>query len=167
MLLKNDFKMHEGALRRFFSPQESSTLLQSWDLQPARVKAIQTPALDAIAKNVGRGTYPASSAPETQDAYTDKVKSKSGLLNRKRAELRAHDRAVDQLSEGWYKPVKTCNDPGSDIYEALNGINPAPTTPAPETIETSLQWHRVPSSSWNRWCELRLTKPKICHSTAN
>ena len=105
MLLRNAFKMHEGAVRRLFSSQERSTLMQTWDLQPVRVMAIQAAVSDVIPNNVGRGTYTASSAPETQDGYTDEVKSKLGVLNRKRAGLRPHGRTVDQLNKGWYKEV--------------------------------------------------------------
>ena len=49
MLLKNAFKMREGALRRLFSPQESSALKQTFDLLPARGMPMQTTASDASA----------------------------------------------------------------------------------------------------------------------
>ncbi|MFN0080529.1 MAG: hypothetical protein ACKVY0_29020 [Prosthecobacter sp.] len=102
------------------------------------VLAAQTPAQDAIVRTVGGVSYTVVSAKALLDGYTNLVKTmkdKEELLDRKRAELRAHDRAADQLNKRWYKAVKASNDPGSDVYEALNGITTEPTTPAPETIE--------------------------------
>jgi hypothetical protein len=122
---------------------EGTILKRLRDLLPVWVRAnavlaAQTPAQAAIVRTVGGVSYTAASAKTLLDGYTDLVKSmkdKEELLDRKRAELRAHDRATDQLNKRWYKAVKASNDPGSDVYEALNGITTEPTTPAPETIE--------------------------------
>lgn len=112
-------------------------LLPVWTRANAALAA-QTPAQDAIVRTVGGVSYTVVSAKALLDGYTDLVKTmkdKDELLDRKRAELRTHDRATDQLNKRWYKAVKASNDPGSDVYEALNGITTEPTTPAPETIE--------------------------------
>lgn len=100
--------------------------------------AAQTPAQAAITRTVGGVSYTAASAKTLLDDYTDVVKTmkdKEELLDRKRAGLRAHDRAIDQLNKRWYKAVKAGNDPGSEVYEALEGITTEPATPAPGTIE--------------------------------
>jgi hypothetical protein len=126
------------------APRSEGTILKRLrDLLPVWVRAnavlaAQTPPQDAIVRTVGGVTYTAATARILIDSYTDVVKDVKDTeeqLDRKRAALRAHDRATDQLNKRWYKAVKASNDPGSDVYEALNGITTEPTTPAPETIE--------------------------------
>lgn len=112
-------------------------LLPVWTRANA-VLAAQPPAQAAIIRTVGGISYTVATAKALLDGYTELVKTmkdKEELLDRKRAELRAHDRATDQLNKRWYKAVKASNDPGSAVYEALEGITTEPATPAPETIE--------------------------------
>jgi hypothetical protein len=100
--------------------------------------AAMTSAQTPVTRTVGGVTYTAASAKTLLDSFTDLIKAvqdKQELLDRSRAELRAHDRACDQLNKRWYKAVKALHDPGSDVYEALAGITTEPSTPAPETIE--------------------------------
>jgi hypothetical protein len=112
-------------------------LIPVWTRANAALAA-QTPPQAAIVRTVGGMTYTVVSAKTLLDGYTDLVKAmkdKEELLDRKRAELRTHDRAADQLNKRWYKAVKASHDPGSEVYEALEGITTEPATPAPETIE--------------------------------
>ncbi len=112
-------------------------LLPVWVRADAALAAM-TPAEPPITRTVGGVSYTAASAKALLDGYTDVIKDledKQELLDRKRAELRAHDRAADQLNKRWYKVVKAMHDPGSEVYEALAGITTEPSTPAPETIE--------------------------------
>lgn len=112
-------------------------LLPVWVRADAALAGM-TPAELPITRTVGGVSYTAASAKTLLDGYTNVIKEledKQELLDRKRAELRAHDRAADQLNKRWYKAVKASYDPGSDVYEALAGITTEPTTPVPETIE--------------------------------
>lgn len=100
--------------------------------------AAMTPAESPITRAVGGVSYTAATAKTLLDGYTaviNDMQDKQELLDRKRTELRAHDRAADQLNKRWYKAVKASHDPGSAVYEALAGITTEPSTPAPETIE--------------------------------
>lgn len=112
-------------------------LLPVWTRANAALAAM-TPAEAPVTRTVGGVAYTAASAKTLLDGYTDLIKTvqdKQELLDRSRAELRAHDRTCDQLNKRWYKAVKAIHDPGSDVYEALAGITTEPSTPVPETIE--------------------------------
>jgi len=112
-------------------------LLPVWVRANTALAAL-TPADPPITRTVGGVNYTAATAKTLLDGYTaviNDLQDKLELLDRKRAELRAHDRAADQLNKRWYKAAKASHDPGSDVYEALAGITTEPTTPAPETIE--------------------------------
>lgn len=112
-------------------------LLPVWTRADAALAAM-TPAQPPITRTVGGVAYTAASAKTLLDGYTDVIKTvedKQELLDRRRAELRAHDRTCDNLNKRWYKAVKASHDPGSDVYEALEGITTEPSTPVPETIE--------------------------------
>lgn len=112
-------------------------LLPVWVRADAALAAL-TPPDPALTRKVGGTTYTAASAKALLDGYTaviNDLQSKQELLDAARAALRAHDRACDNLNKRWYKAVKAANDPGSDVYEALDGITTEPSTAAPETIE--------------------------------
>lgn len=112
-------------------------LLPVWTRANAALAAM-TPAEAPVTRTVGGVAYTAASAKTLLDSYTNlinAVQDKQELLDRSRADLRAHDRACDVLNKRWYKAVKAIHDPGSDVYEALAGITTEPSTPAPDTIE--------------------------------
>lgn len=126
------------------SPRTEGTILKRLrDLLPvwARANAAMAalnPSQPPITRTVGGVTYTVVLAKALLDGYTDLIKTlkdNEELLDAKRAELRGHDRAVDQLNKKWYKVVKATADAGSDLAEALGGITTEPGTPAPETIE--------------------------------
>lgn len=122
---------------------EGSILKRLRDLLPVWVRAnavlaAQVPAQAPITRLVGGVTYTAATAKTLLDNYTNvvkDVKDTEELLDRKRAALRAHDRAADQLNKTFYKSVKASHDPGSEVYEALSGITTETGTSAPESIE--------------------------------
>jgi hypothetical protein len=112
-------------------------LLPVWARANAAMAA-SVPAQPPITRLVGGVVYTVATAKTLLDGYTDVVKDlkdKEELLDRKRAELRTHDRETDQLNKRWYKAVKASHEPGTDVYEALSGITTEPSTPAPEVIE--------------------------------
>ena len=72
------------------------------------------------------------------DGYTGVVKAvmdKAEALDVRRAALRTHDRAVDQLNKRFYKIAKATADAESDLSNALGNITVETGTPAPDTIE--------------------------------
>lgn len=112
-------------------------LLPVWTQANAALAAM-TPPEPPITRTVGGVAYTVATALTLLESYTvlvDAVELKQEQLDKKRAELRAHDHACDMLNKRWYKAVKASHDPGSEVYEALAGITTEPTTPAPETIE--------------------------------
>jgi hypothetical protein len=112
-------------------------LLPVWERANTALAAL-TPPQPAITRVVGGTVYTVALAKTLLDGYTEVVNTistKAEALDVKRAALRAHDRATDQLNKRWYKIAKAQSDPGSDLYEALEGITTEPGTPAPETIE--------------------------------
>lgn len=126
------------------SPRSEGTILKRLrDLLPVWVRAnaalaAQVPAQPPITRLVGGVTYTAATAKTLLDAYTDvvnDVKNDEELFDRKRAALRAHDRAADQLNKTFYKSVKASHDPGSEVYDALGGITTETGTSAPDSIE--------------------------------
>ncbi len=122
---------------------EGSILKRLRDLLPiwARANAAMAasvPPQAPITRLVGGIVYTVATAKALLDGYTDvmkQLKDKEELLDRKRSELRAHDRTTDQLIKRWYKAVKASHEPGTEIYEALGGITTEPSTPVPEVIE--------------------------------
>ena len=122
---------------------EGSILKRLRDLLPiwARANAAMAasvPPQAPITRLVGGIIYTVATAKTLLDGYTDvikQLKDKEELLDRKRSELRAHDRTTDQLIKRWYKAVKASHEPGTEIYEALGGITTEPSTPVPEVIE--------------------------------
>lgn len=114
-------------------------LLPVWTRANAALAAM-TPPQPPITRVVGGVAYTVAAAKALLDGYTaviQAVEDKQELLDRQRALLRAHDRACDGLNKRWYKAVKASHDPGTEVYEALNGITTEPSTPAPETIEVN------------------------------
>jgi hypothetical protein len=112
-------------------------LLPVWQRANAALAAF-TPAQPPITRAVGGVAYTVAAAQALLDGYTavvNTISTKAEALDVKRAALRTHDRTVDQLNKRWYKIAKAQSDPGSDLYEALNGITTEPSTPAPDTIE--------------------------------
>ena len=69
------------------------------------------------------------------DALVAVLNGKQEALDDKREDLRTHDAVVDRLNKNWYGYVKDQYDPGSEIYDALEGIPTEPSTPPPEVIE--------------------------------
>jgi len=112
-------------------------LLPVWARANAALAAT-TPAQDPITRALGGVAYTAATAKTLLEGYTalvNELEETQSLLDRARMELRAHDRAVDQLNKRWYKAVKASYDPGSEVYQALNSITTEPGTPVPESIE--------------------------------
>ena len=122
---------------------ESSILKRLRELLPVWTRAnaalaAMAPAQPPIARSVGGVVYTVALAQTLLDSYTavvNTISTKAEALDVKRVALRAQDRTVDQLNKRWYKIAKAQSDPGSDLYEALNGITTEPGTPAPDTIE--------------------------------
>jgi hypothetical protein len=112
-------------------------LLPVWARANAALAAL-SPAQPAITRVVGGVAYSVALAQALLDGYTaivNTISTADEALDVRRTALRAHDRAVDQLSKRWYKIAKAQSDPGSALHDALGGITTEPGTPAPETIE--------------------------------
>lgn len=148
-LIEGHLDENEGIMRDVddlyaTNPRTESTILKRlrellpvWERANAALAAL-TPAQPPITRVVGGVAYTAVTAKALLDGYTTVVNTtstKAEALDVKRTALRTHDRAVDQLNKRWYKIAKAQSDPGSDLYEALNGITTEPGTPAPDTIE--------------------------------
>jgi hypothetical protein len=103
ILLNSSSRMREGALRRLFLYQESSTLKQTWDLRPMQVKPMQTPTQDTISGIMGAVTCSGVVVRKLLDSYSDKdlvrKKGKEMLLNRKPAKMYTNDRATGQFNK--------------------------------------------------------------------
>jgi hypothetical protein len=100
--------------------------------------AAQTPPGAAITRGIGGVPHTAAMLKTLLDGFTDLVKTmrdEESTLNVKRADLREHDRACDQLIKRWYKAAKALAEPGSDLEEALGDVPTEEGTPAPDPIE--------------------------------
>ncbi len=100
--------------------------------------AALTPTQPAITRVIAGTAYTAALLKGLLDGFTDVVKDmrdKDSVLNVKRADLRTHDRAADQLIKRWYKAAKATAEPGSDLETALEAVPTEQGTPAPDPIE--------------------------------
>jgi hypothetical protein len=112
-------------------------LIPVWQRANAALAAM-TPPGDPITRAVQGVPQTVAMAKALLDGYTALVKTakdKEELLDTARGTLRAHDRAVAVLIQGWYQAVKASHDPGDPVYEALAGIPVPGDTPPPETID--------------------------------
>ena len=125
-------------------PRSEPTILgRARGLQPIWVRA--NAVLAALTPPAGPITRPIGGVPHTAamlltllDTYTSLtsgVTDTGALLKKKKIELEALDRKVDQLSKNWYQVVKNTYDEGSPEREALEQIPVETGTPAPTPIE--------------------------------
>lgn len=122
---------------------EASILKRARMLYPVWVRAntalaALTPAQPPVTRAIAGTVYTAVLLKGLLDDFTDVIKDlrdKESVLNMKRAAVRSHDRATDQLIKRWYKAAKALAEPGSDLADALENVPTEEGTPAPETIE--------------------------------
>lgn len=125
-------------------PRSEPTILgRARGLQPIWVRA--NTVLAALTPPAGPITRPIGGVPHTAamllallDTYTSLtsgVTDSGALLKKRKGELEALDRKVDQLNKNWYQVVKNTYDEGSPEREALEQIPVETGTPAPTTIE--------------------------------
>lgn len=122
---------------------EPSILKRARMLHPVWVAAntalaALTPAQPPIKRVIAGTEFTAALLKAELDGFTDVVKTmrdEERVLNVKRADLRTHDRATDQLIKRWYKNAKALAEPGSDLATALQDVPTETGTPAPDTIE--------------------------------
>lgn len=122
---------------------EPSILKRARMLYPVWVRAntamaALTPTQPAVTRVIAGTSYTAVLLKGLLDGFTDVVKDMRDMesaLNVKRAALRSHDRATDQLCKRWYKLAKALAEPDSDLETALEGVPTEEGTPAPDPIE--------------------------------
>jgi hypothetical protein len=143
-LTENESIMGDVSEVQAISPRSEPTILKrARMLYPVWVRAdtalaALTPAQPPIKRVIAGTEYTALLLKGQLDGFTDLVKEmrdKESILNGKRADLRSHDRAVDQLIKRWYKNVKALADPDSALEMALRLVPTEQGTPAPDTIE--------------------------------
>lgn len=108
-----------------------------WVRANTALAALPTPA-PAITRIIQSTPHTAVMLKGLLDGYTDVTQAeddKGAALEKKRSDLRALARQVDQISKNWYQIVKSSYDPGSPEYEALDQIPTEQGTPAPDPID--------------------------------
>lgn len=122
---------------------EPTILARARGLQPVWVRAdavlaALTPPAGPITRPIGGVPHTAAMLKTLLDTYTDltsAVTDTGAALKKKKFELEALDRKVDQLNKNWYQVVKNTYDEGSPEREALEAIPVETGTPAPTAIE--------------------------------
>ncbi len=122
---------------------EPTILARARGLHPIWVRAdavlaALTPPAGPITRPIGGVPHTAAMLKTLLDTYTDVtdgVTDSGAALRKKKSELHALDRKVDQLIKNWYQVVKNTYDQGSPEREALEQIPVETGTPAPTTIE--------------------------------
>lgn len=97
-----------------------------------------TPPAAPITRPIQGVPHTAAMLKALLDGFTDVTKDQDddeAVLDKKRGDLRALDRQVDQINKNWYQVIKNTYDPGSPVYEALSSIPVETGTPAPDPID--------------------------------
>jgi hypothetical protein len=143
-LSENDSIMKDVDDMHAINPKTEPTILKRARMvHPVWVRAntalaALTPSQPPVTRVIAGTAYTAALFKGQLDGFNNLDKAMRDLetvLNVKRAALRTHDRAVDQLIKRWYKNAKALAEPDSDLETALEGVPTEEGTPAPDTIE--------------------------------